>query len=307
MTRAGSRRAEPNRSKFAVSFLAGIVVGAVMAVATIVLLESQSVVLQAAAIVPLTAAVVVTGIVLWRHGGPGPAEEMASAPAVEREVWDAATSDVERTNAEAAAQAQGADRARDAAGHRSTRVSTITNGMPTDGSHPNGAEVAQPEAAAASGAGEPDTQRRDARAVDLPLDEAGKADGTPDESPQVDISRALIEAWERYRRAGDGFFTVRGLQRQVDALDVDASVSDGSAVGAHGDLLLLTIRNDGGDCDGDRFFVVPSFARSPRAAPDWFEDASSGALSTTTTTIHRVAEGKWTGTSFTVVERGRIG
>ncbi len=113
---------------------------------------------------------------------------------------------------------------------------------------------------------------------------------------------SLIGAWQQYRKDGDGFFTASGLRTQLEILGLVASVREGSAVDAAGDVLVVEDESD----DGDRFFVLPSFIKSPAAAPDWFDDAGGGALSARTRTIHRLAEGKWTDSSFKVVQRGTI-
>ena len=306
MKRGGSRRAEAGRGKFTVVLLTGMLIGAAVAVATIVLLESEHVAMRAAAMAPLTAAVVVAGILVWRHGRSGPSGDVAAAAEVERGTRDAADHGAERERAGGGARAGDADRVRGAGGDAAWGGPTDSRGAPPDGSHAGGG-AAQPEAAAEPGEGELDAEEGDAHDPDLPHDHADDSDDRPAEVSLAEISAALVEAWERYRREGDGFFTARGLQEELDALEFEATVQDGSALDAKRDVLLVTVGSGGGDGDGDRFFVVPSFVKSPGAAPDWFEDASSGALSTTTTTIHRIAEGRWTATSFKVVERGRIG
>ena len=270
-------------------FLAGILVGAVVAVATIRLLESEEVVVRAAAMAPLVAAVVVVGVVLWRHGRTGASADVSIGQVRETDPryvaeWANNVPDLER--AEEDSEARGG----------AARVSQAESSV---------GRVSESQEATTPRAGEPDPGSGDAPKSDVPPDDA---DDGPLEILQPDLPGTLIKAWERYRREGDGFFTAKGLRQQLDALGIAASVQDGSAVDALGDLLLVTVGPGGGaEGHGDRFFVVPSFVKSPRAAQDWFEDASSGALSTTTTTIHRIAEGRWTSTSFTVIARGRIG
>ena len=61
MKRAASRSAESGRRASATAFLAGVVAGAVLAGAAIVLLLSENVVVRAAAMLPLTGALVLAG------------------------------------------------------------------------------------------------------------------------------------------------------------------------------------------------------------------------------------------------------
>lgn len=140
----------------------------------------------------------------------------------------------------------------------------------------------------------PATEDGDEMAGPEPLDEDSGASAVTAES--------IIAAWEAYRRNGDGFFTAAGLQQTLREHGVAATVRDGSGVDAGGSALVVETQ---GETEG-RFTVVPSFARSPRAAPEWFNDIGSGALSARTETIHRLAEGKWTEVGYQVVAKGDI-
>ena len=56
----------------------------------------------------------------------------------------------------------------------------------------------------------------------------------------------------------------------------------------------------------ERFYVLPSFAKSPRAVADWFDDSSDGALTGRTERVLQIADGRWTHTGFEVARRGRV-
>ena len=123
----------------------------------------------------------------------------------------------------------------------------------------------------------------------LPLEPAGPGD--------------LLDAWDEYRRNGDGHFGARGLQAVLDRWGLDVDVGHGDLVGA-GDALLV-VKTFGSQI----FCVLPSFNKSPRAVADWFDDAGSGALTGRTQQVVRVARGRWleSGTGrFEVFERGEV-
>lgn len=136
-----------------------------------------------------------------------------------------------------------------------------------------------------------------------PLDEdAGLEPLGEDSDASTVTAESIIAAWEAYRRNGDGFFTAAGLQQILREHGVAATVHDGSRVDAGGDVLVVEAPSG---TEG-RFAVVPSFAKSPRAVPEWFNDIGSGALSARTETIYRLAEGKWTEAGYQVVAKGDI-
>ena len=130
---------------------------------------------------------------------------------------------------------------------------------------------------------------------------------TEDEStrPTPDLSllrESVIGAWREYLRRGDGHFNADGLREQFKASGLEVSVKSGESVGAADNVLLVeNLAHSTG-----RFLVVPSFTKSPRAAPDWFDDVSDGVLTRRTRRIHRLAEGVWTESGFDVVEKGSI-
>ena len=138
--------------------------------------------------------------------------------------------------------------------------------------------------------------------ADGPLrrDPAQDARDRDEEHPKV-TAGSIIAAWDAYRRDGDGFFTAAGFTRTLRDRGVEADVHDGSRVGASGKVLVV----ESAGAEG-RFAVVPSFMTSPRAAPQWFNDESSGSLSARTERINRLAEGKWTDSGFQVVAKGDI-
>ncbi len=120
----------------------------------------------------------------------------------------------------------------------------------------------------------------------------------PPETPQPGD---LIAAWDSYRRDGDGHFNPHGLQTVLDQRRLAANVSDGDRVGAGSNMLLVEARSR-----HPQFYVLPSFAKSPRAVADWFDDSSGGALTGRTQRVIRVGEGRWTEGGFEVVGKGVV-
>ena len=116
------------------------------------------------------------------------------------------------------------------------------------------------------------------------------------------VHDSVVEAWQQYLRHGDGHFNVVGFRRKLSTSGLQLSVTDGARVQA-GEAVLLV---EGSAHPVDRFLVVPNFMKSPRAAPDWFEDVGDGALTRRTRKVHRLGKGKWTGAGFKVTEKGRI-
>ena len=114
---------------------------------------------------------------------------------------------------------------------------------------------------------------------------------------------ALIAAWDDYRRRGDGHFNAAGLRRTLVQRGFNAEVGEGTAVGA-GDNVLVVEPN----LPDRRFYVVPNFAKSPRAVAAWFDDAGGGALTGRVTSVLKVAQGRWVDGDggFDVVERGSV-
>ena len=144
-----------------------------------------------------------------------------------------------------------------------------------------------------------------------PMDEAGTPSFPAHEPPppepqpsQAPQSSDLIDAWDEYRRNGDGHFSPRGLQELLDQWELAARVSHGDRIGAGGAMLLVETSPG-----TPHFWVLPSFNKSPRAVADWFDDASSGALKGRTQHVARLARGCWldSGTGrCEVVERGEV-
>ena len=116
------------------------------------------------------------------------------------------------------------------------------------------------------------------------------------------VHDSVVEAWRQYLRHGDGHFNVVGFRRQLSTAGLQLSVTDGARVRA-GETVLLV---EGPTQSAGRFFVVPSFMKSPRAAPDWFEDVGDGALTRRTRKVHRLVEGEWTEAGFKVIGKGSI-
>ena len=113
---------------------------------------------------------------------------------------------------------------------------------------------------------------------------------------------SVAEAWRQYLRNGDGHFNAAGFQRQLSASGLQLSVTDGARVRA-GETVLLV---EDATRPAGRFLVVPSFVKSPRAAPDWFEDVGDGALTRRTRKVHRLGEGEWTEAGFKIIGKGSI-
>lgn len=99
----------------------------------------------------------------------------------------------------------------------------------------------------------------------------------------------LIDAWEVYRREGDGHFNARGLQEQLNARNLSASVRDDERVGTPDCVLVVETPSPNAE-----FYVLPSFTKSPRKVSMWFDDHSDGALTGRIEKVLKVAEGRWT-------------
>ena len=113
----------------------------------------------------------------------------------------------------------------------------------------------------------------------------------------------LLDAWDEYRRNGDGHFSARGLQAVLDQWGLDVDVGHGDRVGAGGAVLVVE------SFGSPTFYVLPSFNKSPRAVADWFDDAGSGALTGRTQKVVRVGRGRWLESGsgrFEVIERGEV-
>ena len=112
----------------------------------------------------------------------------------------------------------------------------------------------------------------------------------------------LIQVWEHYWRRGDGHFKAGGLVSQLTANGFAARVLDGAAVGAGRHVLIVDPR-----AADRRFYVLPSFATSPRSVREWFDDRGDGALTTTTRRVLSVAVGQWTESGKAeVVQKGAV-
>ena len=136
-----------------------------------------------------------------------------------------------------------------------------------------------------------------------PPERSGSVAGVePEQGPVAELQAAdLIGAWDAYRRTGDGHFNPRGLQRVLDDRGIGATVSGGDRIGLGGSVLIIETQ-----ARQAHFYVLPSFAKSPRAVADWFDDSSGGALTGRTERVIQVAEGCWTGSGFDVVRRGGV-
>lgn len=141
-----------------------------------------------------------------------------------------------------------------------------------------------------------------------PVDETAASPPEADEPPRREPAGPgdLIDAWDDYRRNGNGHFSPRGLQEVLVRWGFDMDVGHGKRVGAGGAALVVETF---GTPD---FYVLPSFNKSPRAVADWFDDHSGGALTGRTQRVTRLARGRWlereTGSArrFEVIEKGEI-
>lgn len=126
--------------------------------------------------------------------------------------------------------------------------------------------------------------------------------GEPEPDTVAELRPAdLIDAWNNYRRTGNGFFNTHGLQRVLDERGGEATVSRGDRIHGGGNVLVVEMPSRKG-----HFFVLPNFAKSPRAVEDWFDDNSDGALTGRTEQVIQVAEGRWTDSGFEKVKRGAV-
>lgn len=175
-----------------------------------------------------------------------------------------------------------------------------------------------PPSETAAGVGEPgrataSRDLRNERAIKERDEGSGQIGGTSATEPEFGISEPhapdpsavhdlVVEAWQQYLRHGDGHFNVVGFRRLLATSGLQLSVTDGAKVRA-GETVLLV---EGPTHPAGRFFVVPSFMKSPGAAPDWFEDVGDGALTRRTRKVHRLGEGEWTEAGFKVIGKGSI-
>ncbi len=128
--------------------------------------------------------------------------------------------------------------------------------------------------------------------------------GQPDEpapSMREPQESDLIAVWDAYRRKGDGHFNVEGLKSQLADHGFAAEVMTSSHVGASDYLLIVETASR-----KPHFFVLPSFAKSPRTVEAWFKDNSDGALTGRIRRVQAVAEGRWTNTGCDLIQKGTI-
>ena len=112
----------------------------------------------------------------------------------------------------------------------------------------------------------------------------------------------LIAVWQNYWRLGDGHFKASGFEGQLNASGFTARVTDGAEAEAGDHVLIVDPQ-----CADQHFYVLPSFATSPRSVQLWFHDQSGGALTGTTRQVNKVALGRWTESgTFEVVKKGAV-
>ena len=254
--------------------------------------------------VVVVALVLLSGILIWASiritgpAGAGAGKPHPSVRAAQRTAESSERGALVRPSTEVADQASGGSRS-EAEGK--APLPAREKGLDDDREAPEDLTV-RVEAAGGVGdgdSGEPEAEPEPASTNSAPDVEAGR------EAEGIDLAgyrEMLVRVWERYLRQGDGHFNSHGLQAQLEALGIGEPVSEGGDVGAEGNVLVV----EHPEQDSGRFFVLPSFAKSPRAASAWFEDVSDGALTRRTRKIHTLAEGKWTDTGFVVIAKGRI-
>ena len=111
----------------------------------------------------------------------------------------------------------------------------------------------------------------------------------------------LIAVWQNYWRVGDGHFKASGFESQLTASGFTARVIDGAELGAGDHLLIVAPQS------AEHFYVLPSFATSPRSVQQWFDDQSGGALTATTRRVITVALGRWTDSgTFEILKKGAV-
>ena len=112
----------------------------------------------------------------------------------------------------------------------------------------------------------------------------------------------LIGVWQQYWQTGDGHFNASGFGSKLTASGFTAKVIAGAEVGAGDHVLII----DPQSAD-QQFYILPSFATSPRSVQQWFDDQSSGALTATTRQVIMVALGRWTDPrTVEVVKKGAV-
>ena len=126
----------------------------------------------------------------------------------------------------------------------------------------------------------------------------------PPKPPRAQEPQAadLIRMWDNYRRTGDGHFNAQGFQRQLDDQGFEATALDSEQISVgDGVLAVETASRKPGFC------VLPSFAKSPRAVSEWFDDRSSGALIGRIEQVLEIAEGRRTETgSIVTIRKGVV-
>ena len=176
---------------------------------------------------------------------------------------------------------------------------------PVRSGEPAQARSAEPESDDATGP-EPEVRPSEPRAR---VTETAAPPHAVEEPPPAEALQPgdLIAAWDDYRRAGDGHFSPRGLREVLDRRGFDAEVGHGKRVGAGGAVLIVETPSS-----TPRFYVLPSFNKSPRAVAHWFDDSGDGALTSRTQRLTRIAQGRWVeaGTEvvrdFEVIEKGEV-
>ena len=112
---------------------------------------------------------------------------------------------------------------------------------------------------------------------------------------------ALIRCWRRYRDEGDGHFRADGLCAELTESGFAMEVFEGRDLGAGDDVLIVSTGAPDGTC-----YLVPSFAKSPGAVGNWFEDRGDRSLSRRVNDLAELAEGRRTADGIVQVRKGVV-
>ena len=120
--------------------------------------------------------------------------------------------------------------------------------------------------------------------------------------PSAELSKDdLIRCWRRYLAEGDGHFRADGLRAELAESGFRVAVMEGRDVGAGDHVLVVPTGATDGTC-----YVVPSFAKSPRAVEGWFDDRGDGGLSRRVGEVVDLAEGRRTVRGIELVRKGAV-
>ncbi len=112
---------------------------------------------------------------------------------------------------------------------------------------------------------------------------------------------SLTALWNRYLAEGNGLFSVRGLQRQLDKETLAGEVLSGESLGLSDSVAAVDLKDEWG-----RLYLVPSFTRSTLAVADWFDAPFSNARTALVKRLLRPAILSQTAEGWQCIRRGAI-